>query len=137
MLMARVVLTILLLSILAPARAGLHFDIKIVHQKGIDKGLTLISELHSFESLVLGREVRLKMKNGVSVYLRATFIESVGDEQGPSSTVSVLGHILSSSGEVLKFFGDDNILIELGQTHTISYDSEGQLIKVTMTPRML
>lgn len=57
--------------------ARLFLDISVLNKKGIDIGLTLGSELHSREEVRAREDIRLAMKSGLSVLLRASFNEEV------------------------------------------------------------
>jgi len=63
--------------------AQIKLNIDLILKRGVDKGLVLINELHSVESIRENKEIQLKMKNGLTVYLRATFYNSKED-YGPS-----------------------------------------------------
>ncbi len=69
-----------LISILAYgplSHARLFLDVSVINKKGIDIGLTLGSELHSREEVKPTEDIRIGMKSGLSVLLRASFDDKV------------------------------------------------------------
>lgn len=69
-----------LISILAYgplSHARLFLDVSVINKKGIDIGLTLGSELHSREEVKPTEDIRIGMKSGLSVLLRASFNDKV------------------------------------------------------------
>ncbi len=58
-------------------QARLFLDVSVINKKGIDIGLTLGSELHSREEVKPTEDIRIGMKSGLSVLLRASFDDKV------------------------------------------------------------
>lgn len=118
------------------ANAALFLNISIVNKKGIDKGLTLGSELHSIEEVRSDRNIELKMKSGIQVILRAYFPEEKNLEHtmGPSHKVVVEGAIFKDNGKLLKSFEKEPVRIALDTPETLTHSQDSQLVELTITP---
>ena len=112
----------------------LLIDIKIVHKRGIDKKLTLVSELHSVEE-ISGSEVNLKMKKGVQLKLVANLKEDYS-QYGPSAQVFALGTLYDRDGQLLKKF-KKNFLLDQNQKSTqIVYKGEDEEVNIYLIPKL-
>lgn len=128
---------ILLFSLEAYGRMILN--VGIVHKRGIDKGLVLVSELLSREELLDKDVATLQMRNGIRVVLKADFTD---DQKGygPSSLVKIEGKLFDEAGRLLEnFTADKNLVTYLGEERSISHtdDEKGQLIEISITPEVL
>lgn len=116
-------------------------DVSIINKKGIDKGLTLGSELHSIEEVSRKENISLKMRSGIRVILKARFaeLEEVADEKntyGPSSKIKVTGKILNTQGEVLKDFSETPLFITLEESLKVVHSKDSQLVEVSLRPHL-
>lgn len=126
---------ILLLIFVFPgnAWARLLLNVSILHHKGIDKGITLLSEFHSKEEVPPKKEFKIKMREGVQVSLIVDFPLDPS-VYGPSSKISVKGKVYSDSGKELSTIGNDSN-IEVGEELSFQVkDNIGQLIEVFLKP---
>lgn len=135
--MLKDILVIFYFLVSSKAFAGLTLQIEAIHKKGIDKGLILTSELHAIEDLAGRKEVRLKMKNGITIFLKASSVQQDNDF-GPSSTVVLTGDIFDNQGKKVKSFDDANIITELGKSKLITYQDQDkdQILEIKILPFM-
>jgi hypothetical protein len=133
--MTKTLLILYFLFLSAQAHAVIFVDVFITHHKGIDQGLTLMSELQSLEK-VIGRERKiLEMKNGIRLELHVDFIDEKGETIGPISRVRFTGRLLNTQRELLHEFLAQDSEVELGQEWSFSYDDKsGQLIEIRLVP---
>lgn len=117
------------------AHSLIFVDVFITHHKGIDQGLTLMSELQSMEKMI-GREKKiLEMKNGIRLELNVEFVDQKADIIGPVSRVRFFGRLLNSKREVLYELLPDESEVELGQEWSFSFDDKGgELIEIRLLP---
>lgn len=116
------------------AYAILSLDIQMVHKKGIDKELTLTSELQSRQRVFDKEMIQLKMKNNVTLQLKAYFTSD--DVYGPSSKIFLEGQIVNLSNQSKFFISDKNSVVDLNETKNFLYKSEeeDQIVEVTIRP---
>jgi hypothetical protein len=129
---------IFILSLLAsaPAFGRITLNVGIVYKKGIDKGLILVSELHSIKEFFGTEEKTFVMKNGIRVQLKAFFFDRSKD-YGPSSTIRVLGKIFNSEGRLIRDFKSGEVDIPLGESRTVIHqDVESQIIELILEPHI-
>jgi len=130
--------TTLFILLLLPclAQAQLKLNIGIILKRGVDKGLVLINELHSVEIIHGEKEISLKMKNGIAVYLKASY-EVNEKSYGPSGNVRFTGRVVDSNQKIIKSLDEENIVILIGQSKKIicSGDS-GRIVELTINPEM-
>jgi len=132
-------LLFLLLSnfIVSSAFARVGLNLSLIYKKGNDKGLVLVSELHSRVEVDEHEEVALKMKNGTMVILKIQFVRS-NETFGPSSIIDCDAKFFNQKGSLLKTVSGKEIRLNIGQERIISYeDNEGQLIELKITPDIL
>lgn len=134
--------TLLLLSVLTfETHARLFIDISIINKKGIDKGLTLGSELHSVEEVSLDGPISLKMRSGIQVEIMARFVKydemkEQNESYGPHSKIRVTGRILDSAGAVMKDFSEAPLFIGLEDTSKVIHSKDSQLVEVSLRPHL-
>lgn len=116
------------------AHAILSLDIKMVHKKGIDKELTLTSEIQSRERVFDKETIILRMKNDVTLQLKAYFTSD--DVYGPSSKVYLEGQIVNLANKSKFFISDKDSVMGLNEEKEFLYKSEGedQIVEVTVRP---
>lgn len=113
--------------------ASLVLNVSILHHKGIDKGITLLSEFHSKEEMPPRKEFRVKMREGVEVLL---IVDFPGEKElyGPSAKLSVRGKVFSDAGKELSELGEGSS-VQVGEQLTFEVkDNIGQLIEVFLKP---
>ncbi len=116
-------------------------DVSIINKKGIDKGLTLGSELHSIEEVNNRENIVLKMRSGIQVILQAKFaeLEELSQEEisyGPSSKVRITGKILNAQGNVMKDFSESPLFIPLEESSKVVHSKDSQLVEVSLRPHL-
>jgi len=127
------IILFILLVVPANAKARLLLNVSILHHKGIDKGITLLSEFHSKEEVPPKKEFKIKMREGVEVSLVVDF-PTDPTVYGPSSKISVEGKVFSDSGKELSTIGNGST-IEVGEQLSFQVkDNIGQLIEVFLKP---
>lgn len=124
---------VLLILFSLKANAGLVLNIGILHHKGIDKGITLLSEFHSKEEVPPQKELRIKMREGVEVRLMVDF-PGEPDLYGPSARLSIDGKVYSDLGKEMAVLSDGSH-VQVGQELSFQVkDNIGQLIEVSLKP---
>ena len=129
--------SLIFLSLFFPsmAFATLKVNLEVVHKRGMDKGLVLVSEFHSVEE-VQGREIiELYLKHGIKITLKVRFEENYSDF-GPADYIRLKGAILGLEGskdyEIKK---EKEIFVRLGQKAKFHYEDEkGQFIEISIRP---
>lgn len=113
----------------------LSLDIQMVHKKGIDKELTLTSEIQSRERVFDKEMIQLKMKNNVTLQLKAYF---TGDDDiyGPSGKIYLEGQIVNLANQSKFFISDKDSVVDLNETKEFIYKSEeeDQIVEMTVRP---
>lgn len=127
--------SILLLFWCSQAFAILSLDIQMVHKKGIDKELTLTSEIQSRERVFDKEVAELKMKNNVTLRLKAYFTKD-DSIYGPSSKIFLEGQIVNLANQSKFFISDKDSIVDLNETKEFLYKSEeeDQIVEVTVRP---
>lgn len=123
----------LLLFPLIGAKASLLLNLSIAHHKGIDKGITLLSEFHSKEEVSPRKEVHVKMRDGIELYLKVNFVDEP-EVYGPSASLNIAGKIMSETGrEMAQIENIPNVYVGKKLDFQIK-DNIGQLIEVSIQP---
>jgi hypothetical protein len=128
--------TILTLLISFTAFGRIALDVSVISKKGMDQGLTLVSELHSIVN-IFGKEMsNLNVSNGIEIYLGAKFQKS-SDVFGPSDHILVKMEVLDANQDVLLDHLDEGFIIKIGEKKQIIHkDDKGQIVEITITPKI-
>ncbi|MCB9060209.1 MAG: hypothetical protein H6622_01640 [Halobacteriovoraceae bacterium] len=118
------------------AMAYINLEISITHRKGIDKGLTLVSELHSLEVMDNEKGLDLVMKDGHRFHFNSQFSENNGD-YGPTANIDLTVQLFDTDGGHIHTYSGEQMKISLGEKKKITYESEGQLVEVLIRPFIL
>ena len=86
-------------SPLVQAKIGLK--VSLIYKKGIGKGFFLSTEQHSIEQVDEKEHVLIKMKNGISADISASYVQSI-HEYGPSGFVRIKGDLYNENGKIVK-----------------------------------
>ncbi|MBH46733.1 MAG: hypothetical protein CME71_01025 [Halobacteriovorax sp.] len=130
---ANILILFMALMPLSAAQATLMLNVSILHHKGIDQGITLLSEFHSKEEVPPQKEVRIKMREGVEVLLMVDF-KPEPEVYGPSAKLSVLGRVFTDAGKELSKIGEGSS-VQVGENISFEVkDNIGQLIEVSLKP---
>jgi len=114
----------------------LKLNISIILKKGVDQGLILVNELHSAEFVKTKKMIKLRMRNGISVFLKAEYVEGA-DDYGPSGKIKLTGRVLDGNENLIKSFKDENIIIPMGDSRKIICEgSNHQIVEVTIRPEL-
>lgn len=135
--MSRIIASLFLIFISTTVNARLLVDVSMIYKNGIDKNLVLESELHSVEEIWGKRRLELRMKNGARLEMRAGFWErpvAKLDSVGPSSKIFIEGKLFQPNGKLAKEVERINSQVELGDSFTIEFTDQTQLIEVKIKP---
>jgi hypothetical protein len=125
---------ILFVALSSVAEAKIGLNVSLIYKKGIGKGFFLSTEQHSIEQVDEKEHVVIKMKNGISADISATFIQSI-HEYGPSGFVRIKGDLYNESGKIVKTLNEPNLDIYLGQTKSITHQERNEeQIEISITP---
>lgn len=113
----------------------INLEISITHRRGIDKGLTLVSELHSIEPMMEDKEFRLNMKDGYRFSFNSKFLEKY-EGIGPTHLVQLFIEIRDNDGRHVHTYTGTDMVTALGEKKIIKYEKAGQLVEVNVTPHM-
>lgn len=106
-----------------------YLNLSLIHKKGVNKGLILVSELHSLEEIYAGREIALEMKNGYMVKL----FTGVQDQK-----ILITGKFFNGSGAEGTEISKNGILVGYGEEKSIELKNSGdQLLLLRVLPRTL
>jgi hypothetical protein len=133
-------LSILFISCLLftlPLFGKIRLKIDIIDTIGGDKGLVLVSEMHSIEIVEDRRKVKLEMKSGISVDFLTYYIFDMAD-YGPSPKVRIVVKIYQDSKLIKSYEENGGEIIELGTpARFIFNNSDRQLLEITVVPESL
>lgn len=132
MLFRRIVVCLCLSCFAFPAFGLISLHVSVIHKRGIDKDLVLVSEFHKIQEIVDDESVVLKMKDNLKIELIAEFAQELKD-YGPSPLVHVRGKIWSGQKKSI-FLGAIDTLIRLDEKKTISHKSNDELIEIIIHP---
>jgi hypothetical protein len=120
------------------AFSKLFLNIHIHNMKGIDKDLTLASELHSREEVHDSKTyISLGMRNGVKVrFLAEAEIEGENGQVGPSDKILIKTEILTNNGQVLRAMDEQAHRVRVGDTQSLVISKDDQTIEVTISPEI-
>lgn len=111
--------------------AGLSVVVETTHKKGIDKGLILVNEFHSLESIQGPSAIQIEINEFIH-FVFTSLLEVRISEEGPTPYVKFQGKLQTPTQVVLKSFSDEQ---ELDKSYSYSYQSdEGQLLEIKLTP---
>jgi len=101
------------------SQARLFLDVSVINKKGIDIGLTLGSELHSREEVKPTEDIRIGMKSGLSVLLRASFDDKVESATMPiEKEADPKIHLDKDKKEIKKATPDKKKMADLKDSET-------------------
>ena len=116
---------------------SLALNVGVIHKRGIDKSLTLVSEHYSREELSAGQKVEFILNLGIRLRLQVNFNEQI-KHYGPSEKVVVEANLHLPSGETLTKYSTTPLVIKLGETERFSYErGKDQLIEISVTPEII
>ena len=116
---------------------SLALNVGVIHKRGIDKSLTLVSEHHSREELSAGQKVEFILNLGIRLRLQVNFNEQI-KYYGPSEKVVVEANLHLPSGETLTKYSTTPLVIKLGETERFFYErGKDQLIEISVTPEII
>lgn len=118
----------------AQAYALINLDVVLIHKKGIDKDLILVSEIQSTERIFGTEVVQLNLKNDISLSFQTEFVEDAS--YGPSALIAISGQVTNAAREKLMNFIPSKATISLNEERVFSYKSEDQdqMIEVRLRP---
>ncbi|GEM_PF-6859648 len=120
-----------------PVFARIRLNIDIVDTIGGDRGLVLVSELHSMEIADDHRVVKVIMKNGLRVEFAVYYVLDTID-YGPSAKVNISAKIYQDETLLKSFDENGGALVDLGAPMKIVYNgSERQIVEITVVPESL
>lgn len=125
---------IILIIVIFPfaSKGSIKLDVVLIHKKGIDKQLVLVSELHSEQLVTSGENINLQMKNGLRVSLKPYFF-SFDTDFGPSNKIQVDGFISRFGTRLNKVLSDEKMILTIGEKKKfIVNESEEQLVEISL-----
>lgn len=115
----------------------LALNIGVVHKRGIDKHLILVSELYSREEVFEGQKIELLMNLGIKLQLQVNFTDEK-KKYGPSEKVIIKAQLLLPSGETLTQYSETPLLVKLGEKYHFVYKrGKDQLIEISIRPEII
>ena len=115
----------------------LALNIGVVHKRGIDKHLTLVSELYSREEVSEGQKIELLMNLGIKLQLQVNFTDEK-KKYGPSENVIIKAKLHLPSGETLTQYFETPLVVKLGEKNHIIYKrGKDQLIEIAIRPEVI
>ncbi len=115
--------------------ASIRLNVFIVHKKGIDKGLVLVSEMHQVEEIGGEESVNLVMKNGLRLELSAHFLDDYS-MYGPSEALEVEGEVFLPNGDAIGEFSSDDSKMFLGKEKLLVFSAKDQLVEIKIVPEI-
>lgn len=119
------------------ANARLFMEVYLTHRKGIDQGLTLMSELQSLEEFWGEEKISVELRNGIRLEVGGRFLVASSSEEsfGPPSRVLLSGRLLGPRQQVWLDFTKKQVEVNLGEEFRTTYDDEaGQQVEIRLHP---
>jgi hypothetical protein len=115
---------ILVMVFSSSAFAFVSFNVHLIHKRGVDEGLVLVSELHSKETLFDERPVRLVMNDGTSLQFSISSLDF--------KDMTLRGEVVFPDGVRGGLKGKS---IQLGKKYTFNIKGkEGEVIEFVIIP---
>ncbi|MDD0854310.1 hypothetical protein HBN50_14450 [Halobacteriovorax sp. GB3] len=123
-------LATLLMFISLQAQAFISLDISLVHKKGIDKGLVLVSELHTREDIRPEHRRIVTTKGGIRFEF-TSYLLPHSIEEGPSLQIGLEGVLIHSDGRLIKKFQKGDLVFNLEEIKSFDFEQiEGELVNL-------
>ncbi|MDH5580912.1 MAG: hypothetical protein OEY33_03335 [Bdellovibrionales bacterium] len=116
--------------------ASFSLNVEIIHKKGMDKGLVLVSEVHSVEDFYNAEEKEIFIGKDWLLSLKARF-KDVNELLGPAGVVIVKGSLFKKNKSKYELLIKKDFEVELGKkvTHEVNHSSD-QVIELSFTPNI-
>lgn len=114
--------------------ALINLDVVLIHKKGIDKDLILVSEIQSTERIFGKEVVQLNLKNEIRLSFQAEFIDDA--TYGPSGYIALIGDVINAQKVKLIELNQENAKVALSEEGVFTYQSEDadQVVEVRIRP---
>ena len=136
----RITQTIVFLSLLMfsfSSLASVTLNLGVVHKRGLDKSLTLVSEFYSREEVGVGQSKDISLNHGMVLTLQLRFLEPT-DNYGPSKKVVVTANLNPKSGEIFLARSSETFIVELGEEKKVTYEKgKDQQIEISIQPKIM
>jgi hypothetical protein len=115
----------------------LALNVGVIHKRGIDKRLTLVSELYSRKEVSEGQKIELLINLGIKLKLQVTFNDDK-TKYGPSEKVIIKAELHLPSGNILTQYSETPLVAKLGEkNHFVYKRGKDQLIEITIQPEVI
>lgn len=116
---------------------GLTLNLGVVHKRGLDKSLTLVSEVYSREEVSVGQRKNISLNHGMVLTLELKFLEP-GEVYGPSKKVVVTAKLNLKSGEIFQPKSSETFSVGLGEIKKVTYEKgKDQQIEISIQPKII
>ena len=125
------------LSFSSLSLGGLTLNLGVVHKRGLDKSLTLVSEVYSREEVTVGQSKNISLNHGMVLTLKLKFLEP-GGSYGPSKKVLVTANLNLKSGEIFQPKSSETFSVSLGEIKKVTYEKgKDQQIEISIQPKII
>tara|TARA_B100002051_G_C16439832_1_gene488366 strand:- start:150 stop:587 length:438 start_codon:yes stop_codon:yes gene_type:complete len=113
---------------------SLTLNLGVVHKRGLDKSLTLVSEVYSREEVRVGQNKNISLNHGMELNIKLKFLES-GEGYGPSKKIVVTANLNLKSGEIFQPKSSETFSVNLGEVKKVTYEKgKDQQIEISIQP---
>ena len=132
----RLSVSLLLLTFSLFSFGGVVLNLGVVHKRGLDKSLTLVSEVYSREEVGVGQEKDVSLNHGMVLTLKLNFLDEP-NSYGPSKKVQVTANLNLKSGEIFLPNSSETFIVELGEKKKVTYEKgKDQQIEISIEPEI-
>ena len=116
---------------------SLTLNLGVVHKRGLDKSLTLVSEVYSREEVTVGQRKSISLNHGMVLTIRLNFLEP-SEAYGPSKRIVVTANLNLKSGEIFQPKSSETFSVGLGEIKTVTYEKgKDQQIEISIQPKII
>jgi hypothetical protein len=126
---------LLILLITFSVEASIRLDISVLHQRGVDKNLILVSELHTQEIVDELEELTLEMSNGVKLIIIPKLIVE-HTNYGPNVLFQLSGFIPEQNDITVEVFNFEKLYKLDTKIEKKIKPSEDQIITISILPSL-
>ncbi|MBG08004.1 MAG: hypothetical protein CME68_04550 [Halobacteriovoraceae bacterium] len=116
---------------------SLTLNLGVVHKRGLDKSLTLVSEVYSREEVTVGQRKSISLNHGMVLTIKLNFLEP-SEVYGPSKRIVVTANLNLKSGEIFQPKSSETFSVGLGEIKTVTYEKgKDQQIEISIQPKII
>jgi len=117
--------------------SSVTLNLGVVHKRGLDKSLTLVSEVYSREEISVGQSRDISLNHGMTLTLKLRFAEPT-ENYGPSKRVMITANLNLKSGDIFLPNSSETFTVNLGEEKKVIYEKgKDQRIEISIQPEII